>query len=493
MGVAYPIPKNKTQLAVAQLHFRGKTAHLDLRFLVRKELTGWTVSIQKEGKVSQVDTVAQGKPFVSSFSPKGSKWNKPIISPARVWATPKQPHPIEWLNVADQVVKPGKPGSTENMPGVVMLLDRFGVEWGLQQDNVCEYFPVGSKFFQGVLLAVHPPKSDGWLLWLEQENLVPLVLRQAAVDENLMPPDGYSALPRSLMEQVPDQFRYWEQKGEAAREMRDELVTTGLFAKEPLSLVDGQIRRVERKSVSFVTADGETHEVVTEPVGKAMHRSDRCMLCKKVAPEVEILWAEGRARAWFCKKCLEVWKAESEFHQIDSMREVKGGRVGRTFQDGGKVVKKSEASDEEVRPLQSEVSVPVVADEAAPASTLLPVEKASKEKDKQIVFGVVMEPEVKDSHGDITSAEEIITAAHRWLARFQDRGYMHKKIVNGKIEIYESYIAPVSFTIGSQKVLQGTWLLMYHILDPSLWKEIKEGKITGFSIGGFARRKPLTS
>lgn len=122
---------------------------------------------------------------------------------------------------------------------------------------------------------------------------------------------------------------------------------------------------------------------------------------------------------------------------------------------------------------------------------LLPVEKA--DADRRIVFGVVLEPNSVDSQGDTITAAEIEQAAHLWLARFQDRGLMHRRIVNSKIEIYESYIAPTNLTIGGQKVKKGTWLLMYHVLDDELWKQIKSGKLAGFSMGGFARRKPLAA
>lgn len=121
---------------------------------------------------------------------------------------------------------------------------------------------------------------------------------------------------------------------------------------------------------------------------------------------------------------------------------------------------------------------------------LLPVEKADIEK--RIVFGVVLEPKEVDSQGDtIRKPVEIEVAAHNWLAKFQDRGVQHKQIANSKIEIYESYIVPVSLTIGGQRVKKGSWLLMYHIVDDALWKEVKAGKFTGFSIGGFARRRKV--
>jgi hypothetical protein len=118
---------------------------------------------------------------------------------------------------------------------------------------------------------------------------------------------------------------------------------------------------------------------------------------------------------------------------------------------------------------------------------LLPIDKADDEQ--QIVFGIALEPGEVDSQNDTIRPPVIKVAAHNWLAKYQDRGVQHNKIVNSKIEIYESYIAPVNLTIGGQKVKKGSWLLMYHILDKDLWSDIKKGKFTGFSIGGLARRR----
>jgi hypothetical protein len=119
---------------------------------------------------------------------------------------------------------------------------------------------------------------------------------------------------------------------------------------------------------------------------------------------------------------------------------------------------------------------------------LLPVDKA--DEDKQIVFGEVLVPEKEDLHGSLISADEIERAAHLWLARFQDRGQQHDRIVNSKMEIFESYLAPTNLTIGGRKVKKGTWLLMLHVTDDALWKDVKDGKFTGFSMGGFARKVP---
>lgn len=113
------------------------------------------------------------------------------------------------------------------------------------------------------------------------------------------------------------------------------------------------------------------------------------------------------------------------------------------------------------------------------------------DSDKQIAFGVVLEPDEVDSQNDTITAEEIEQAAHAWLAKYQDRGVMHTQLANGKIEIYESYVAPANLNINGQAVKKGTWLLMYHVQDKDLWKKIKSGQLTGFSMGGFARRNPV--
>lgn len=111
--------------------------------------------------------------------------------------------------------------------------------------------------------------------------------------------------------------------------------------------------------------------------------------------------------------------------------------------------------------------------------------------DKQILLGVVLEPGETDAHEDTISAEEIENAANLWLARKQNRGLMHTKIVNSKIEIYQSWVTLADLTVGGQKVKKGTWLLMLHILDDEIWKKVKSGEFTGLSIGGHARRRKL--
>jgi len=62
--------------------------------------------------------------------------------------------------------------------------------------------------------------------------------------------------------------------------------------------------------------------------------------------------------------------------------------------------------------------------------------------------------------------------------------------VNDQVKVLESYLAPTDFTIGELTVRKGTWLLAVRVLSDELWDRVKTGDLTGFSIGGSARRIP---
>jgi DNA adenine methylase len=110
--------------------------------------------------------------------------------------------------------------------------------------------------------------------------------------------------------------------------------------------------------------------------------------------------------------------------------------------------------------------------------------------DERFVLGIVLEPEVVDAQGDIYSADEIRQAAHRFMEEFGGLGLMHRLAVNDQVKVLETYAAPVDFEIAGVTVKKGTWLLGVRVLSDDLWAQVKDGKLTGFSIGGSARRVP---
>ena len=112
-----------------------------------------------------------------------------------------------------------------------------------------------------------------------------------------------------------------------------------------------------------------------------------------------------------------------------------------------------------------------------------------KQEEKRLVTGIILEPETVDGQGDVVSAEVIERAAHNFLSGYNretQMGILHKMFGKIGVELVESWIAPSEMKFGNEEVKEGTWLMTCRVLDDSLWKKIKSGEITGFSIGGSA-------
>jgi len=107
-----------------------------------------------------------------------------------------------------------------------------------------------------------------------------------------------------------------------------------------------------------------------------------------------------------------------------------------------------------------------------------------------LVTGVVLEPDPDngngDGQGDTYSEDEVRKTAHEFMSNYsgQGNGLLHKTYGHPKLRIVESYIAPVDFNINNMVIKKGTWLMSTLILDNQIWKDIKEGRITGYSIRG---------
>jgi len=110
--------------------------------------------------------------------------------------------------------------------------------------------------------------------------------------------------------------------------------------------------------------------------------------------------------------------------------------------------------------------------------------------DERYVLGIVLEPETVDAQGDVYSAEEVRKAAHLFMEEFGGIGLMHRLRINDQVKVLENFLAPADLELGGTTVKKGTWLLGVRVLDDALWAQVKEGCLTGFSIGGSARRVP---
>lgn len=118
------------------------------------------------------------------------------------------------------------------------------------------------------------------------------------------------------------------------------------------------------------------------------------------------------------------------------------------------------------------------------------VEIAKAVDEEQTVTGVVLQPEVVDGQLDIIGAAVIRKDAFKFLADFNVRtklGVQHTTFKAKRLALAESFIAPMDMVIGNKLVKQGSWVMTVKILDKALWKKVKDGDITGFSIGGKAK------
>ncbi|MBI3184709.1 MAG: DNA adenine methylase, partial [Myxococcales bacterium] len=273
------------QPAVLQYHFRGRSVHGDLRLRVNDHLVGWTLSLQRPGAIAgAVDTVEEARRIARSFTVEGDRYAKPLVAPAKVFATPKARQPVVWLDIDGEVFGEGEVGATAEEKGVIVAIDHPKVEWGLQKPFSHEYFFSGGRELAGImhfrLLTGQPgepeeeieagrrsPEGEAFWTAFLSKDLLPSVLKPRAVETRSMPPDGYSAIPVSLERVTPKEHRYWEAKGEEARGMRDALVESGFFTADNIRLVDAEFRRVVEKLFLFEAP--EEPEPSTDDIEKA--------------------------------------------------------------------------------------------------------------------------------------------------------------------------------------------------------------------------------
>ncbi|MEN1969015.1 XkdF-like putative serine protease domain-containing protein [Lentibacillus sp. N15] len=107
-----------------------------------------------------------------------------------------------------------------------------------------------------------------------------------------------------------------------------------------------------------------------------------------------------------------------------------------------------------------------------------------EDEEQQLVYGVVYEPDVEDSHGDVMTAAEIEKAAHGFVKDARNIDKQHD-FESGVGEVVESYIAPADFDIGEHSIAKGSWVLVTKASD-EVWEDIKKGEITGYSMAGTA-------
>ena len=124
----------------------------------------------------------------------------------------------------------------------------------------------------------------------------------------------------------------------------------------------------------------------------------------------------------------------------------------------------------------------------------------SLDSDQRRAMFVALEPQegdtTSDLHGDTYTAEDVEKACINFNTHCMKANIFHK-IETEKAVIEQSFITPSSFTLDDGREIQkGTWLQWWHFPEGDttsdmLWKAVKDGKITGISIGARAKTEKL--
>jgi division protein CdvB (Snf7/Vps24/ESCRT-III family) len=113
------------------------------------------------------------------------------------------------------------------------------------------------------------------------------------------------------------------------------------------------------------------------------------------------------------------------------------------------------------------------------------ITKQDDNPEKKLLYGVVYEPDFEDTDGDYMTSDEIEKTAHEFLQYYRNIDTEHN-LLAGAGAVVESYIAPVDFIIGKEKIKAGSWVLVSRASDEN-WEAWKKGEITGYSMFGISR------
>ena len=110
--------------------------------------------------------------------------------------------------------------------------------------------------------------------------------------------------------------------------------------------------------------------------------------------------------------------------------------------------------------------------------------------EKQIVGGIVYEPNKVDTQEEYTDAKEIERAQIAFMEKYGTDTNRIKIQHQGQsfyFPIIESFIPEQPTKKGKDIIPAGAWWLMIKITSKVIWEEIKAGRLTGFSMGGTAK------
>ncbi len=112
----------------------------------------------------------------------------------------------------------------------------------------------------------------------------------------------------------------------------------------------------------------------------------------------------------------------------------------------------------------------------------------SIDEEKRIVYGMVYQPNTIDSHGDIMTAKDIEVMAHKFMQipELDKTIDVNHDGVPVSAHPVESFIAKA----GDPLYPEGSWVLGVKIFDEMIWRDVKSGKLNGYSFEAMVRKFP---
>jgi len=273
--MTYPDEKASWKYVI-QFHIRGLSVHADFRAEINKnQLIGWTLDLGKsllkpllrrvDDRVLQIVGITKtqiedmeikeissklrstkdGKGLMKKLRDRTQKlslgqlrtlskelWEdevEPILeSPTKKILTQRKAvEPHEWLTYKGEVPA-GAVGATSELEGVFIIMDTGTIEFGAQKPWFHEYLLEG-KINRKMVIRKLPTRKEwkvkqsfAWLTFFTKPGDMPYTISKRAVKQKWVPPQGISALPKSIRKQIPDNLQYWRAKN--TKEIRDELV-----------------------------------------------------------------------------------------------------------------------------------------------------------------------------------------------------------------------------------------------------------------------------
>ncbi|PHF89990.1 XkdF-like putative serine protease domain-containing protein [Bacillus wiedmannii] len=113
----------------------------------------------------------------------------------------------------------------------------------------------------------------------------------------------------------------------------------------------------------------------------------------------------------------------------------------------------------------------------------------SEDEEKRLVYGIVYEPGVLDSHNDFADESTIEKAAHEFMLKYRQIDKDHD-FQAGVGEVVESYIAPADMEVNGETITKGTWILVTKATE-EVWEAIQKGDYKGYSLAGIAETEVI--